>query len=601
MLSYHSSYEYHILYFLVRDFALKHPFLHWLCVGVGTVLLLSLLFLGIACQKRKSTVYLYALLVLGSVATLDILTQTIPMLAVYLIAQGIVLYRTQSKSNIAITLIFATVFLVIDSFTTWNKYMLIELMGEVLLFIGVAWTLLQLKQSNHKIEHYKEKNQYLADKVRENQKRLKEYHDTIEDTYRRDYLTGLYNFGGFKEQVIQSLVRCGPDQYYHVVCVDLADFRQVNMEEGLEFGDQILMLLARQLKKNLPHFAKLARYDGDQFAIGIIGDRSVLRLCLDTIERVMEEIKADRTLVNYCVGTATYPLEAKSADELIRLAEQRLSIEQRRLRHREEEHRQRLEKLSAVGQLAAGLAHEIRNPLTSIRGFVQISAAENMEVKKWESIILPEIDRINDLLKQFLNLSETKPARYQEFSLDQLVKDVMSLLQPKSFLMGHEIKVIAPSKAVMIEADAEQIKQVIINLIQNGLESLMDHGKVEVKWKELHGRVMIRIQDNGCGIKPEHFSRIFEPFFTTKGEGTGMGLSICHRIINDHGGQVHVTSQPGRGTTFNIHLPLRQVRKQIVSEIRHLQAQLFEQQNEHHHKRPETPQKRMSKPSFFLH
>lgn len=598
MLSYHSSYEPHFLFHLIRDFAVEHPFFHWLCVGVSTIVLLSLLFLGITYRHDQTSPYTYAVLVLGAVAVIDVLTQAVPMLTIYLIAQGIVIYRTKSNHNYSITIVFATVFLLLESFTYWNKYMLLEIMGEVLLFIGVAWVLLQLQLSHKKINKYQEKNRYLADKVRENQKKMKEYHDTIEDTYRRDYLTGLYNFGGFKEQVIQHLVRCGPDQYYHVVCLDIADFRQVNMQEGLDFGDQILMLLARQLKKNLPHFANLARYDGDQFAIGIMGDRSVLRLCLDTIETVMEEIKADRTLVNYCIGTAMYPLEAKSADELIRLAEQRLSIEQRRLRHREEEHRQRLEKLSAVGQLAAGLAHEIRNPLTSIRGFVQISAAENEEVKKWESIILPEIDRINDLLKQFLNLSETKPAKHTEFSLDKLMNDVLSLLQPKSFLMGHELKVISPTKAVMIEADAEQLKQVLINLIQNGLESLTKKGRVEVKWKELHGRVIIRIQDTGCGIKPEHFSRIFDPFFTTKGDGTGMGLSVCHRIINDHGGQVHVTSQPGRGTTFNIHLPLRQNRKKAPAEVKPIQA---EEQNEILSGPFPLPTSRPRKPSFFLH
>lgn len=567
------------------------------------MMLLSLLFLGITYHKNKKSAYIYIFFVLGSVTLLDVLTQSIPMNAVYLLAQGIVLYRMKSKNSYVITTLFASVFLIVESFTYWNKYMLLEFMGSVFLFIGVAWIMMQLQVSTHQTTKVKEKNIYLANKVRENQKKMKEYHDTIEDTYRRDYLTGLYNFGGFKEQVIQNLVRCGPDQYYHVVCIDLADFRQVNMQEGLEFGDQILMLLARKLKKNLPHFANLARYDGDQFAIGIMGDRSVLRLCLDTIENVMEEIKADRTLVNYSIGTATYPLEAKSADELIRVAEQRLSIEQRRLRHREEEHRQRLEKLSAVGQLAAGLAHEIRNPLTSIRGFVQISASENEEVKKWESIILPEIDRINDLLKQFLNLSETKPAKHTEFSLDHLMNDILSLLQPKSFLMGHELKVVSPTKAVMIEADSEQLKQVIINLIQNGLESLTEKGRVEIKWKELHGRVIVRIQDSGSGIKPEHFSKIFEPFFTTKGDGTGMGLSVCHRIISDHGGQVHVTSQPGRGTTFNIHLPLRQVRKKVVTDIRQMQEEFYATlQNNESTTMSSTPVsvKRSRKPSFFL-
>jgi diguanylate cyclase (GGDEF)-like protein len=341
--------------------------------------------------------------------------------------------------------------------------------------------------------------------------------------------------------------------------VDLVDFQQVNMKQGIDAGDQMLVMLARQLKRNLPPYAQVARYDGDQFAVGLMGDERVLRQSLETIEEVISGLRAESTLLNFCMGTASYPQEATNASELIRIAEHRLSIEQRRLRHQEEERHRHLEKLSALGQLAAGLAHEIRNPLTSIRGFIQISARESEQVKKWESIILPEIDRINDLLKQFLHLSESRPARFKVFNLDQLMEDVLRLLQPKTMLMGHQLIVQPPVTPVVIEADAEQLKQVLINLIQNGLESLREGGKVTVRWKEMRDRILIRVEDNGSGIKPEHMSRIFDPFFTTKKDGTGMGLSICHRIISDHGGQIHVTSQPGRGTTFNIHLPICQV------------------------------------------
>jgi signal transduction histidine kinase len=103
---------------------------------------------------------------------------------------------------------------------------------------------------------------------------------------------------------------------------------------------------------------------------------------------------------------------------------------------------------------------------------------------------------------------------------------------------------------------------VLINLIQNGFEALPDKGTVQVRWQVEENRVHIEVEDNGNGIKPEHLSRVFEPFFTTKDEGTGMGLSVCYQIITQHGGQIHVTSTPGRGTVFHIHLPLAQpVRK----------------------------------------
>ena len=558
MLQYHTSYEHHFLYYLIEDFARRFPFAHWLCVGITTVLLLSLLFLGFLDEKteKKTSPLQYSFFVITAVVVLDILTQAIPMLTVYLLAQGIMLYRIGSQYNYLLTTIISTLFLIIESFTQWNQYMMLGFIGEAMLFIGVAWILHQLQEANNLLNQLKQQNEQLTLQMEEDQKRLKEYQNRMKDIHRRDYLTGLYNFGGFKEEVSNHLARLEKGKSYHVVCLDIANFRQVNIEEGIEIGDQILLLLAKQLRKNLPSFVQIARYNGDQFAIGIVGDQSILHLCLNTIDQVMEEINQDRTSVQYCMGVATYPSEAGNANQLIRLAEQRLSIQQRQLRDQEEEHQRRLEKLSAVGQLAAGLAHEIRNPLTSIRGFVQISAIENKEVKKWEKIILPEIDRINDLLKQFLNLSEAKPVEYTKINLDVLMENVYSLLKPKSFLMGHDLKILKPKESIIIEADPEQIKQVMINLIQNALESIPEKGKVEVEWKKIEDHVLIRVKDNGRGIPPEHFSRIFEPFYTTKKEGTGMGLSVCHQIVEEHGGHIHVESQPGRGTIFNVRLPV---------------------------------------------
>ncbi|MBA4494071.1 ATP-binding protein [Paenactinomyces guangxiensis] len=562
-------YHYHetkLLYHIISDYFSVYPSFHWICVGIVTALLLGLLFVDQSLLRRFPT-YGYMSVLLLLIALLDILTQIIPLLTVYLIVLGYVQFRTRDENPHIVTASYAVTYLIINVLTCWHQLMVLELVSQSLLFVWMGWLSDQVRRSYFEVRKFKEKNCHLVDKIQEAQKRLHEYNDEIEEYYRRDTLTGLYNFGAFQEQVTRSLARCGMNQSYHVICLDLTDFLQVNMQKGIDAGNQILIQIARQLKKNLPPSAKVARYDGDQFAVGVMGDYAVFRRCLEIIEKVMADLKEERKLVSYCLGTASYPREVSCGAELIRLAEQRLMIEQRRLRHQQEERRRHLEKLSAVGQLAAGLAHEIRNPLTSIRGFVQISASESEAVKKWESIILPEIDRINDLLKQFLNLSETRPARFTRFNLDQLMNDVLSLLQPKSFLMGHELIAHPPPSPVDIEADAEQIKQVLINLIQNGLESLEEKGKVEVRWKEFRDRVNIRVQDNGSGIKPEHLTRIFDPFFTTKGEGTGMGLSVCHRIITEHGGQIYAVSQPGRGTTFNIHLPVCQSLKELpVSE-----------------------------------
>jgi diguanylate cyclase (GGDEF)-like protein len=530
---------------------------------VAGILLVSVVLIALLLIKQQwierfpPPVYIMA--VMACLLALDTLTGDGNNIWPYLLCQGIVSVRLSGEKTGWTTLSFLLSYLMISGLNGWRAQPWWLLIYQALAFGMIGWMSSMLQKARWEALQVKQENRRLLVKVEEANRRLHEYILELEETSRRDYLTGLYNFSGFQEQVTRSLARCGAGQSYHVICVDLVDFQQVNMREGIDAGDQMLVMLARQLKRNLPPYAQVARYDGDQFAVGLMGDERVLRQSLETIEEVISGLRAGRTLLNFCLGTASYPQEATNASELIRIAENRLSIEQSRLRHQEEERQRHLEKLSALGQLAAGLAHEIRNPLTSIRGFIQISARESEQVKKWESIILPEIDRINDLLRQFLHLSESRPARFTVFNLDQLMEDVLRLLQPKTMLMGHQLIVQPPVTPVVIEADAEQLKQVLINLIQNGLESLSEGGKVTVRWKEMRDRILIRVEDNGSGIKPEHMSRIFDPFFTTKKDGTGMGLSICHRIISDHGGQIHVTSQPGRGTTFNIHLPICQV------------------------------------------
>lgn len=546
--------------------SLLHPFviafmkLHtWIYVGLLGLALLTIFFLVFMKQEKVDQLppYVYFSFIFITLVFIDISVPQLSMLPLYLACLGNVLLRSKYQNALWISISFASTFIVIDALTVGEMYW-IKWIADLLIFVLFTLVFLQLHIFTTEMRRNREKNKYLIERLKEAQIRIHEVNDEIEETYRRDYLTGLYNLGGFQEQVLKSLASIKDRQMYHVVSIDLTDFKQVNMREGIEFGDQMLVSLARQLKSELQPYTHIARYDGDQFAIGFLGDSFALRLCIETVDRVLDSLRTERTIINYCIGTATYPNEATNADDLIRLAETRLSIEQRRVRHKEDERKRHLEKLSAVGQLAAGLAHEIRNPLTSIRGFVQLSAAESKEVKRWESIILPEIDRINDLLKQFLDLSDSRPSKYCLFQLDQLIYDVHQLLMPKAILMGHELKIQDHTTSLLVEADPEELKQVLINLIQNGLDALDEHGRVVVTWQLWEDQIEIEVKDNGLGIKPEHLSRIFDPFFTTKDEGTGMGLSICHRIIQEHGGQIHVVSQPGRGTSFHIYLPTKQ-------------------------------------------
>ncbi|MXQ53036.1 ATP-binding protein [Shimazuella alba] len=542
------------LYHIFDPLFISHPLLYSFILASAIILLAFLLLMSnqvIAKMPR----YSYMFCVVFMVALIDTMSMKLSIFPIYLIVFGIVLVRSDRERISIMTLMFAGVYLGLKMSTSWYSSQNYDMASKFITFVLVSWIGSRVRQSFVELKMIRGKNLHLVNKLKEAQHRLWDYNDEIEETYRRDYLTGLYNLGGFQEQVHRGLEKCCNHEAYHVISIDLTDFKRVNMREGIEFGDQLLIRLGSLLKKYLPPYVHLARYDGDQFAIGLLADNKDLRNVLQSIDIVMEELRNQLPYLRYCIGTATYPEDAKNSDELIRRAEERLAIEQRRVRHNEEEKRRHLEKLSAVGQLAAGLAHEIRNPLTSIRGFVQISAKESKEVRKWESIILPEIDRINDLLKQFLNLSEIRPTKHSTFTLDQLMNDVFSLMEPKAILMGHELTCVPPKTPVNMEADSEQLKQVLINLIQNGLDALVVKGRVELSWKEMRDRICIHIHDSGEGIKPENMNRIFDPFFTTKDEGTGMGLSICHRIIMDHGGQIHMTSLPGRGTTFHIHIP----------------------------------------------
>lgn len=551
----------------IEAFYQSNSFGYW-SILAASILLLYLLIRYIDVLNSHFPPYSYYGVLLFLVGFLDLFTIDFPIIILYAFLVGISLLFLHRENHYILLGITLGVYFAMHLYMIWSFPRFLELASHMILLTLISWAMKKLQRSEQKIQCVNSDNLYLLEKLRKSSTYLKKYNEEIEETYRKDYLTGLYNLTAFKELVSTDLERCRhSNKEYFVISIDLIDFKQVNVREGIERGDQILVKLAQLLRQHLPSHALLARYDGDQFAIGMEGDSKTYRKCLEVIFHVMEEVRTGRTLIDHKWASATFPSEAENADDLIRLAEQRLTLLQRQSRHEEEEKKRHLEKLSAVGQLAAGLAHEIRNPLTSIRGFVQISAAESEALKKWESIIIPEIDRINDLLKQFLNLSEVKPAKFTVFNLDQLMNDVISLLQPKALLMGRELRASPLSKPITLEADAEQLKQVLINLIQNGLDAIEEKGHVSLIWKEQNGSVLIRVEDNGNGIKPEDMNRIFDPFFTTKDEGTGMGLSICNRIITDHGGQIRVTSLPGKGTKFHIQLPVRQ---SMVIEQDHL-------------------------------
>lgn len=223
---------------------------------------------------------------------------------------------------------------------------------------------------------------------------------------------------------------------------------------------------------------------------------------------------------------------------------------------------QRNDRLAMIGQIAAGTAHEIRNPLTSIKGFLQVlkyGLTEKGLVKEQEytDIMLTEIDRINDLVSEFLLLSKPRDAKYEEIKISSVVEELLPFIRNEALLHRVDLKYEAAHGLPSVIADSELLKQVILNLCKNGIEAIAGDGVLTIRerFSVEENKVLLEVHDTGPGIPHYVIDKIFDPFFTTKENGTGLGLPVCQRIINDIGGNLRVSTK-GFGTAFTIVLPI---------------------------------------------
>lgn len=228
------------------------------------------------------------------------------------------------------------------------------------------------------------------------------------------------------------------------------------------------------------------------------------------------------------------------------------------LEKRAEEMLRQSEKLSVVGQLAAGFAHEIRNPLTSLKGFLQLLEKTHKMDRhaKHVEIMLDEIKHIENITSQLLILAKPQADKVTTCDLAPIIQAVTSFLEPQALLKGTEIVCNLCNEAIMIQCVPNQMKQVFINLIKNALESMQSGGTVTVQANRSSDKVSVSVQDEGVGIPEQSLTQIFEPFFTTKDNGTGLGLMVTHNIIERHHGKLNITSQPGIGTKVTVTLPI---------------------------------------------
>jgi len=234
-----------------------------------------------------------------------------------------------------------------------------------------------------------------------------------------------------------------------------------------------------------------------------------------------------------------------------------------RLRDLERQMR-RSEKLAAIGELSAAIAHEIRNPLTAISGCVEmLSESPNAgdSDKRLMGIVLRETDQLNKWISDFLNYSRPSPMQMRVVDFDQLVADVVEVFRQDENVIQKGVTLnlqrIGP---LHVLGDAARIKQVLYNLLTNAEQSMSTAGEITISLSAMMAtsrpQVELSVVDQGAGIDRENLDRIFQPFFTTKERGTGLGLAVIHRVIEDHDGHIQVDSEPDKGTTFRISLPL---------------------------------------------
>ena len=240
-----------------------------------------------------------------------------------------------------------------------------------------------------------------------------------------------------------------------------------------------------------------------------------------------------------------------------------------------EQNVQRADRLSSIGTLAAGMAHEVKNPLVSIKTFTQLLLGrfEDADFRKTFAEVVPhEVERIDMIVSRLLDFARPRPVCFAPHDLRKIVEHVLMLVENYIRKERIEVKTEFPSREIPVYGDEQQLHQVFLNLFLNALDALKETRGGELTVRAYYDRIHLRhrgiapfletecirvaVTDTGCGIPAEHMDQLFTPFFTTKIEGCGLGLSVVHGIVMEHGGEIDVQSAPGTGTSFTVTLPL---------------------------------------------
>ena len=367
----------------------------------------------------------------------------------------------------------------------------------------------------------------------------------------RDPLTGLLNYQEYHKQLAKLLKKEGRFVLFIIDCIDL---KSMNDKQGYQGGNRILIEVAEYLRHAFADASIMAHYGGDEFAVvmRIEDKKNTIRECSKLLDHhLLSELKIEVTY-----GYAVYPDNGETKDMLISAAEQKLFDMKRETWLKREEQMLRSEKLRLVGELAAGIAHEIRNPLTTVRGFLQLSKQNDFNIKPWYDLVMQETTRVSELTAEFLQFSKKHVTRFKVQSLQDCIQRVVYLLESEAIYLGHELQCLTEPSPILARIDKDKIVQLLINLVRNAFDAMEQSGTVTIRLDRDENQGVIEVRDTGKGIPASRLEDIFNPFYTTKETGTGLGLSICHQIVHNHNGTIEVESEVNVGTTFYVRIPL---------------------------------------------
>ncbi len=288
--------------------------------------------------------------------------------------------------------------------------------------------------------------------------------------------------------------------------------------------------------------------------------------CFLPIARALKEdgAVAEQQILCRVSDAATVPLLVNAA--LIKTGERQpaghlfLFSDLTRIKQLEEQVR-RGERLAGLGKLAAGVAHEIRNPLSSIKGFATILAGrvrEDHRSRELAEVMVQEVERLNRVVTELLDYAKPTEISRQSLSCRELIDTSIRLVERDALQKRVRIHALVEPENLALEVDPDRFAQILLNLYLNAIQAMNEGGTLSVEAVCEEGFVILKIADTGSGISPEDLPHIFDPYFTTKPKGVGLGLANVHKLVEAHGGRIEARSMPGNGTVFTIRIPARE-------------------------------------------